>query len=113
MSDDDKPSIAELQRIEQAMTGPRWLARPVDDVAELAPRIVCERDGCLEEIAAFESWAANEDTTGTAALRNAAPVLLEIAKAALAWRAMQERKLAHLYEPEEQALFDALAKVRP
>lgn len=83
---DDRPSIAELQRIEREDLGP-------------SPQEI------------LEWWSPGD--RGRIALRNAAPVLLEIAAAALAWKATRmvpgiaaEREAAHV-------LIAALGKVLP
>jgi len=61
MAAEGRPSIAELQRLESLMRLPQWLA--------LSPMVIDRHD----------------DVAGVVALRNAAPVLLEIAAAALAY----------------------------
>ena len=53
----------------------------------------------------------DNDLAGIVATHAAADILIEIAEAALAWRAMIERNLAHLHTLEEQELYRILAKV--
>jgi hypothetical protein len=74
---DDRPSIAELQRIEGAMTVAPWDSGedPRDDGEVCDPNLKC---------VAKVRGNVEANTVGIAALRNAAPVLLEIAAAALA-----------------------------
>lgn len=65
----------------------------------------------IAEMIALRGALANGEYAATMRLIDAAPVLLEIAAAALAWRAKMERTLAHLWDHEDQALFAALDKV--
>lgn len=109
MTTDNKPSIAELQRIESGMSNGTWTVTPEPDMAAGLGRagsrdsLLCiDRDGmaCVDR---------REDAMGIATLRNAAPVLLEIAAAAL----VLGGELAYLQGPKSDRLKDALAKVRP
>lgn len=81
---DDEPSIAELQRLEGEMTaGPYrydhqgWI--------ETMDRSI-NHAGAETEVFTLGARNAHEDGEGIVALRNAVPVLLEIAAAALAWQ---------------------------
>lgn len=102
---DKKPSIAELKRIEHALPGP-WSAKcdgyieapnPDHPNSTIFP-VRCNR---------------LEDTKNVCALRNAAPVLLEIAAAALLWA--ETRKVPGIAAEREAAyaLIAALAKAAP
>lgn len=109
---DERPSIAELQRKEQAMLETPWLCSEFEaedgEVWSSAPHKLLARTS-------RHPVAAN--ASGIAALRDAAPVLLEIAAAALA--ALPE--LQEEFEPGltcmhggvGERLAAALAKVRP
>lgn len=108
----DRPSIAELQRIEREELAPAPWRYDHQGWIETVDRGIAHSGG-ETEVLTLGARNSHEDGENTAAIRNAAPVLLEIAAAALAWRAMKQRKLSHLHDPEEQALYDALAKVRP
>lgn len=88
----DKPSIAELQRSESAMTAlpwtPHvWYGSDHGGHAAVGPHhVACDDHACdhAPESSCSDMERAQTDADGIAALRNAAPVLLEIAAAALA-----------------------------
>lgn len=88
---DHKPSITELQRLREAMTAGEWEAYgpaviAVDsDHPTYDTRVMLAGSANAEtERAAINRRDAVANATGTAALVNAAPVLLEITAAALA-----------------------------
>lgn len=93
MSSDDKPSIAELAAMK------RTFKTMTNDCGTLF-------DEYGDEIGTLE---ASQDGAFVAALTNAAPVLLEIAAAALALGP----ELVYLQGPLSDRLREALAKVRP
>lgn len=92
---DDKPSIVELQRIESEMTRGPWTTPAGTRFLGAVSAII---DGVERQVATAAGQAPQFDdvpdvakaladnAAGIAALRNAAPVLLEIAAAALAWQ---------------------------
>lgn len=108
MTTTDKPSIAELQRIESRMERAPWDCT--------TPHAVSNEE---YDLGRFDGPA---DALGTAALRNAAPVLLEIAAAALAYENAQCDSM-HCDHPAHRGgcailkagrrMTEALAKVRP
>lgn len=108
---DARPSIAELQRIERAMGSAPWNPgeSPADDGE------VCAAD--MKRIAKIMRAPVAGNTVGISATRNAAPVLLEIAAAALALMARPNnvddgvRRVPAI--EAFQTLACALAKVRP
>jgi hypothetical protein len=78
MSEGNRPSIAALQRLEQRMESAPW--------DRTTPHTVSNAE---YDLGRFDGPA---DADGVCALRNAAPVLLEIAATAVAWqRAVRER----------------------
>lgn len=120
MTDDNRPSIAELQRTERAMTPADW--EWVERDAE-----ICTDDGGATIMSGGSVGYDNasmivdqNDARGVVSLRNAAPVLLEIVDAAYD-RSMAECSCgAELgcfpgctREIAEHRLLTALAKVRP
>jgi len=100
-------SISELSALEQAMTPGKWLrgewyfaTRPDGSLATDQPKAIREATGMTGHIVSSVQQdasvitgcgccgspdASDADATGICAARNAMPVLLEIAKAALAW----------------------------
>lgn len=91
----DRPSIAELQKLEQQMESAPW--------DRTTPHAVSNAE---YDLGRFDSPA---DAVGVVALRNAAPVLLEIAKTALEWAESDDEDR----QAELDALLAALVKVRP
>jgi hypothetical protein len=89
MSNDDRPSIAELQQREQEIDRAPWYSaesrRQSDCVLTGAPGADFTNDG-RDVVQANPNFPYRANLDGVAALRNAAPVLLEIAAAALAYR---------------------------
>lgn len=122
MTDDNRPSIAELQRVERAMTPAdwEWNARWWEihkKNGEIWDAVLSGGSVGYDNA----SMIVNEDDArGVVALRNAAPVLLEIVDAAYD-RSMAECSCgAELgcfpdctREIAEHRLLTALAKVRP
>lgn len=111
---DDRPSIAELQRLCATMTDGEWEAHIVSDEAESTPVVKHFEDGCaftLVDIVSFEHRNANAE--GIAALRNAAPVLLDIAAAALERRDAVDRSDWDATAEATDRLRAALARMRP
>jgi hypothetical protein len=118
---DDRPSIAELQRIEREMEPGKYRVhfcsdQPDDEACGICTG--CDDEGrCGEYADILGSDARDECThpvslpnaTGMAALRNAAPVLLEIAAAALAWQTSPQAKARQA----RAQLLAALGKVAP
>lgn len=120
---DDRPSIAELQRLSGGWPT-RW--RPaIGEEGEWDGFWWCtDEDGLEDRVSAETSEDYANDLAATVAeLRNAAPVLLEIAAAALAANGRcdhPEGRCANGYHYRgcprfagEQQLKAALAKVRP
>lgn len=129
---DDKPSIAELQCIEQELPD-EWRYDHQGYIESMSRTL--NHTGGETEVLVLGARNEHSDGEGIVALRNAAPVLLEIAAAALAWRVQRAVNLhAALMrteaeiEAEEQdvqrarvkrtadlarALEVAIAKVRP
>lgn len=101
---DDRPSIAELQRIEATLEPAPWDKTGHYNVSN------AEYD-----IARFESPS---DAAGVAALRNATPALLEIVAAALEWEATvtplvsNDPSAGTRERAAERAFLAALSKVR-
>lgn len=104
----DKPSIAELQRIEREMTPGKWVGG-ADCVTVYKDRHERGTGTVLAEM--IEPDRHEDNAQGIAALRNAAPVLLEIAQAALELAGPSRPGEAHI--PAWNALLAATAKVRP
>lgn len=77
MTTTDKPSIAELMRLHEAMDQPPWV--------DVHPAVVFQDGAEPLYIADCRGARPHENAAGIAALVNAAPVLLEIAAAGKAW----------------------------
>jgi hypothetical protein len=103
---DMRPSIADLQRIEREMIPGDWWTSDEDGgvcAGEPGPSAV--------EVGAVD-WKG-EDQYGAITLRNAAPVLLGIAAAALDFALMQETSDPGKFAQKEfDVLWNAIAKVR-
>jgi hypothetical protein len=110
---DTRPSIAELQRIEREMDRAPWYSAESlwqsDCVLTGAPDADFSSDGRVV-VQANPNFPYRANLDGIVGLRNAAPVLLEIVAAALAYYSPASD------EPGGQAwaaVEAALAKVRP
>jgi hypothetical protein len=81
---DERPSIAELQRIEREMTPGDWWTSDEDGD-------VCAGQSGPQALEVGPVDWKGQDQYGAISLRNAAPALLEIAAAALAYRKAKKR----------------------
>ena len=113
----DRPSIAELQAAAAEMTSPPWRYDHQGWI-ETMDRTV-NHTGAETEVLTLGARNDHGDGEGTAALRNAAPVLLEIAAAAKLWQNWHEVWLARRtdsarseVDASEELLLAALAKIR-
>jgi hypothetical protein len=97
---DDKPSIAELQKTVGFMDPAPWV--------DVRPAVVFQDGPNPVYIADCRGSAPDSNAAGICGLRNAAPVLLEIAAAALALN-----QTDGVFSPASANLAAALAKVRP
>lgn len=108
---DDRPRIAELQRIESSMTRSPWTTPTGTRFLGAVSAII---DGVERQVAASAGQAPQFDdvpdvgraladnASGIAALRNAAPVLLEIAAAARAFRDARCETQTHAWDEAER-----------
>ena len=107
------PSIAHLQRIERGMTKPPWRRREWPEFAVDGPEypicIINDDDDRRPLVSEDKAECDDEDAYGIAYLRNAAPVLLEIAAATLAWQTSPQAKARQA----RAQLLAALGKVAP
>lgn len=108
-STDDRPSIAELQRIERDEMALAPWRYDHQGWIETMDRTV-NHTGAETEVLTLGARNDHGDGEGTVALRNAAPVLLEIAAAALAWR---DRPITDDAVAPLERLLAAIDRVRP
>jgi hypothetical protein len=118
---DDRPSIAELKLLERALVDPPWAATHGGWI--MAPNKLSPVGGTRSPARANGATESDADQQARriAGIRNATPVLLEIAVAALALRGqgctdpgcMEQHSSRCSVSVAETVLDAALAKVRP